>query len=147
MFSKLFEFEADFPGCPPLNISVFDEDDLFGDDLIGETNIDLEDRFFLPEWQQIKKKPIEYRQIYHSSTSISQGVVKCWVEIWPQSIDQREVPIYNIKPRDPETFEVRLVVYDTVDVIAMDVEGTSDVFCRAYFDSKKDKETDTHFRC
>jgi len=38
-------------------------------------------------------------------------------------------------------------VFDTVDIIAMDVEGTSDVFVRAFFDSKKDKETDTHFRC
>lgn len=30
----------------------------------------------------------------------------------------------------------------------MDVEGTSDVYCRAYFDSKEEvHETDTHFRC
>lgn len=30
----------------------------------------------------------------------------------------------------------------------MDFEGTSDVYCRAFFDSKQDaKETDTHYRC
>ena len=30
----------------------------------------------------------------------------------------------------------------------MDAEGTSDVFIRAFFDSKEQtKETDTHFRC
>ena len=30
----------------------------------------------------------------------------------------------------------------------MDYEGTSDVFCRGYFDSKEDvQETDTHYRC
>jgi hypothetical protein len=30
----------------------------------------------------------------------------------------------------------------------MDDEGTSDVFIRAFFDSKEcSKETDTHFRC
>ncbi len=30
----------------------------------------------------------------------------------------------------------------------MDIEGVSDVFCRAFFDSKEDaKETDTHYRC
>jgi len=38
-----------------------DFDDLFGDDLIGETVIDLEDRYFSSEWQSIKNKPIEYR--------------------------------------------------------------------------------------
>jgi hypothetical protein len=30
----------------------------------------------------------------------------------------------------------------------MDIEGVSDVYCRAFFDSKEDaKETDTHYRC
>jgi Ca2+-dependent lipid-binding protein len=50
-FHKLFEFNAVFPGCPLLTIKVFDYDELFGDDLIGETKIDLEDRYFMSEWQ------------------------------------------------------------------------------------------------
>jgi len=59
-----------------------------------------------------------------------------------------EVPIYNISPKPCEDFEVRVVVFDTENVIAMDDEGTSDVYCRAFFDSKEEtKETDTHFRC
>lgn len=29
----------------------------------------------------------------------------------------------------------------------MDVEGTSDVFIRSYFDNKDAQETDTHYRC
>lgn len=29
----------------------------------------------------------------------------------------------------------------------MDWEGTSDIYCRSFFDSKHAKETDTHFRC
>jgi len=49
-FFKYFDFEATFPGCPPLEISVFDYDMIFGDDLIGKTEIDLEDRFFQPSW-------------------------------------------------------------------------------------------------
>lgn len=69
-FYKSYDFEATFPGCPPLNLSIFDYDDLFGDDLIGETKIDLEDRFFSPDWQSCKYKPIEYRQLFHSSSSI-----------------------------------------------------------------------------
>lgn len=30
----------------------------------------------------------------------------------------------------------------------MDAEGTSDVYCRAFFDSREEvHETDTHYRC
>ena len=49
-FHKSYDFEAVFPGCPPLVIDVVDYDDLFGDDSIGKTSIDLEDRYFSPEW-------------------------------------------------------------------------------------------------
>lgn len=51
-------------------------------------------------------------------------------------------------PKPLEDMEVRLCIFNTLDVKAMDVEGTSDVYCRAFFDSKVEaKETDTHFRC
>lgn len=45
-FFKMYEFDAEFPGAPNLIIKAFDFDDLFGDDLIGKTSIDLDDRFF-----------------------------------------------------------------------------------------------------
>jgi len=134
---EYYDFEATFPGCPPLVIEVVDYDDLFGDDSIGVTSVDLEDRFFSPEWQSIKNKPIEYRQLYHPSSSISQGVVKCWVEIHPTNLpDDQQPTIYEIKPKPPEEFEVRLVIFDTLDIKAMDSEGTSDVYGRAFFDSR-----------
>ena len=44
-----------------LFIEAMDFDELFGDDLIGTTYVDLEDRFFLPEWIALKEKPVEYR--------------------------------------------------------------------------------------
>lgn len=146
-FYKCFEFEAIFPGCPMLDVQVYDFDDLFGDDMIGETKIDLEDRFFSPEWQSIKDKPIEYRQLYHQSSSISQGVVKLWVDIIPTTV-LNEVEKFDISKRPAEELEVRVVVYDTEEIKMMDAEGTSDVFIRSFFDSREcSKETDTHFRC
>ena len=42
---------------------------------------------------------------------------------------------------------MRLVVWGTKDVVAKDWEGTSDVFIRAFFDTKDSKETDCHYRC
>lgn len=49
-FYKMYEFEANFPGASPIVLQAWDYDDLFGDDLIGETSIDLDDRFFSPDW-------------------------------------------------------------------------------------------------
>lgn len=49
-FYTMYEFESEFPGAAPLEIKAYDYDDLFGDDLIGTTIIDLDDRFFSPEW-------------------------------------------------------------------------------------------------
>lgn len=60
-FYKMYEFEGIFPGCAPLEIEVWDYDMIFGDELIGKTSIDLEDRYFSVEWQTINQKPIEYR--------------------------------------------------------------------------------------
>jgi len=49
-FYEVFSFNSEFPGCSIVNIKIMDFDDLFGDDMVGETNIDLEDRFFSHEW-------------------------------------------------------------------------------------------------
>lgn len=48
--NRVYEFSGTFPGAAPLSIEAWDYDDLFGDDLIGKTVIDLDDRFFSPDW-------------------------------------------------------------------------------------------------
>ena len=129
-------------------IHVMDYDDLFGDDLIGTTYVDLEDRYFTPEWRCISNMPVEYRSLYHPSSGVSQGVLKMWVEINPAKVPKDQIkPIFDIKPKPPYEVEMRLVVWDTKDLKTMDVEGTSDAFIRCFFDSRKALETDTHFRC
>jgi len=65
----------------------------------------------------------------------------------PSVIPLNTVPHYDITPKPLEDFEVRVVVFDTLGVKCMDVEGTSDVYARVFFDTKDAKETDTHFRC
>ena len=84
-FYDVFEFNCKFPGSYPLEIEAYDFDDLFGDDLIGKTVIDLDDRYFCPDWKAIKDKPIEYRELAHPSTTLPQGTIMCWVDIFQQS--------------------------------------------------------------
>ena len=45
---------------------------------------------------------------------------------------------WDITPRPPETFEVRICVFNCKGVEMMDWEGTSDAYCRGFFDSKED---------
>lgn len=46
VFGKCFEIEATFPQDSMLNVQVLDWDLVGADDLIGETKIDLENRFY-----------------------------------------------------------------------------------------------------
>ena len=52
-FYKKYEMEGKFPGTSPLKIEAMDYDAIFGDEVIGTTLIDLEDRFFSMEWQNL----------------------------------------------------------------------------------------------
>ncbi len=144
----MFDFEATFPGCAPLVIKVMDYDEIFGDDTVGTTSIDLEDRYFSPDWQSIENKPVEHRSLYHPSSRMAQGTLRCWVEIHSLQASQSEIKVWEIEPKPLEEYEVRVCIFNTKDVPSMDIEGVSDVYCRAFFDSKEDaKETDTHYRC
>lgn len=143
---KKFDFEAIFPGTPMLSIKMWDYDLIFGDDLIGETLIDLEDRYFSSDWNSITNKPIEQRSIYHPSTKVAQGAVLMWCEILSTTAKLGTFKNYDITPVPVDEYEVRIVVWDTKDIPMMDVEGTTDGFFKAFFDPNESKETDTHFR-
>ena len=129
-------------------IDIYDYDNIFGDDLIGSTTIDLEDRFFTREWEVLPYKPIEWRKLYHKSSSRNQGVVKLWTEIIRvDRLHDENNRIWDIIPRPPEEFEVRIVIFSAKGIKPMDWEGTSDVYFRSFFDPNDDvQETDTHYR-
>jgi len=72
-----------------------------------------------------------------------------WVEINKVNVKpEQQEKLYDIRAKPPEEFQLRLCVFETKEIKMMDFEGTSDVYMRAFFDSRKDAlETDTHYRC
>lgn len=143
----MYEISQQFPGSAPLVIEAYDFDDLFGDDLIGKTSVDLDDRFFSAEWKALMEKPIEYRDLYHPSTSLAQGTIICWIDIYSQTKSKNSADPWDITPEPNEDYQLRVAIYDTDNVPMEDVEGTSDVFVRVWLDENDQKETDTHWRC
>lgn len=128
----------DFPGSPQLKIEAFDYDTLFGDDIIGTTKVDLDDRFYSQTWLAIEDKPIEYRDLFEDSSTITQGVCKLWIEIHDVDSEEANKDPQNINAEPVLDFECRIVIWKTRDIEMMDVEGTSDVFVRVFFNAEDD---------
>lgn len=119
---------------------------LFGDDLIGITKIDLDDRNYSQSWLAIDEKPIEYRDLYDGESTVTQGVIKMWLEIYDADAPEANEPPLEINSAPEIEFEVRVVVWKTRKVKMVDASGCSDVFVRCFFDPNDDKKTDTHWR-
>lgn len=145
-FYKAYEFNVTFPGAPVLYIEAYDYDDFFGNDLIGISTLDLDDRFYNKDWISIENKPIEYRDLYHSSSKITQGVVKCWLEIDEINNRQALKAPADLTPEPVKEYEMRLVIWGGDDVEMMDIEDTVDAYVRSYVKDKEDHLTDTHYR-
>jgi hypothetical protein len=66
-----------------------------------------------------------------------------WVEInentpKERSSGTRRPTVWDIEEKPAETFEVRICVLNCVDIPIMDAEGTTDAFCRGFFDPNDD---------
>ncbi len=107
-FFKMFEFKSVLPGSSQLQIQVWDRDFLVKDDLIGETVIDLENRFFSRRWRKLNYVPIETRDLRHPESTVNRGRIKLWVEIIPVSNMEEIKQIWDIRPKPPTVF---LLIY------------------------------------
>ena len=143
---KYYDILTTFPGESTLKIEVWDYNPIFKDSLIGSTSLDLEDRYFNNDWQNLKFKPIETRQLIHPDISGQQGNISLWVEIFEKS-DSINMTPWQISPEPISKVELRLIVWETEDMRMMDVEDTSDIYVTAFMDEKEKQSTDTHFRC
>jgi hypothetical protein len=83
-------------------VQVWDHDEYVKDDLIGETVVDLENRYFSKKWRGLKQIPLETRELFHPTSTVSRGRVKMWIEL----IDVKDVKAigqkWEIKPQPPK---------------------------------------------
>ncbi|XP_021496224.1 fer-1-like protein 4 isoform X1 [Meriones unguiculatus] len=241
VFGEVLELSVSLPAEPELTVAVFDHDLVGSDDLIGETHIDLENRFYshhrancglasqydvdgynawrdvfrpsqilaglcqrcglpVPEyrvgavkvgsrvfltpsetlpsdgrvtceaseeaqallvlrrWQempgfgiQLVPEHVEMRPLYHPrSPGLLQGSLHMWIDIFPSDVPAP--PPVDIKPRQPISYELRVVIWNTDDVVLDDVnpltgEMSSDIYVKSWVKGLEHdrQETDVHF--
>lgn len=148
-FYECFEFPVMLPGDAVVRVEAWDYDGI-GDDYIGCTNIDIEDRYFSTNWRVMEPKPLERRKLYNFTSSAQQGVLDCWVEVMTPS-QAKATPQLNITPPPDEEFELRVVIWTVHDCPAYDeLTNQSDLYVTGFLDTdhgKKSKQsTDIHFR-
>uniref|UniRef100_A0AC11B0N8 Uncharacterized protein n=1 Tax=Ovis aries TaxID=9940 RepID=A0AC11B0N8_SHEEP len=231
IFGEVLELSISLPAEPELTVAVFDHDLVGSDDLIGETHIDLENRFYshhrancglgpredgynawrdafqpsqilaglcqrcglpqpeyrvkavkvgsklfrispetldvseeaqallvLQRWQempglgiQLVPEHVETRPLYHPrSPGLLQGSLHMWIDIFPRDVPAP--PPVDIKPRQPISYELRVIIWNTEDVVLDDVnpltgEMSSDIYVKSWVKGlEHDKqETDVHF--
>uniref|UniRef100_A0A672H7A8 Otoferlin n=1 Tax=Salarias fasciatus TaxID=181472 RepID=A0A672H7A8_SALFA len=223
VFGKSFDIEATFPMESMLTVSVYDWDLVGTDDLIGETKIDLENRFYskfratcgissnysvhgyniwrdpmkpsqilaklckdgkidapqygpggkvkvkqteehlaltvLNHWEEIPRlgcklvpEHVETRPLLNpDKPGIEQGRIEMWVDMFPMDMPAPG-PAIDISPRKPKSFELRVVIWNTDDVILEDDafmtgEKMSDIYVRGWLKGHQEdkQDTDVHY--
>ncbi len=156
-FYQTFEFHTRLPGPSTMKLQVWDHNrfiDLKSHQLIGETVVDIEDRWFHNRWQELNQedketkvplKPIEARPLYMTGTSTQQGLLQLWVEVLPVET-ARAAPPTKFEGPEPREYEVRVICWKSVEVPNMDA-NTSDLYGKFWLQGLKKQTTDTHWRC
>ncbi|KAJ0394355.1 hypothetical protein P43SY_006836 [Pythium insidiosum] len=155
-FYKMFQLSATLPGASILKIDAYDFDLIGGDDLIGSTIIDLEDRVFDQRWQDLGKlyetsnrlrlKPLETRTLTIPTSKAPMGSIKLWIDIITPA-QSHDYPPIDISLPPPVEFELRVVVWKARNVPSFDeAEDMNDLFFRCWLEGSDYQETDIHWR-
>ncbi|XP_078071639.1 fer-1-like protein 6 [Mustelus asterias] len=133
--------------------TVFMED---GEEVISHEHLALK---VLHQWAVIpgagcKLVPehVETRPLYHpEKPGMEQGRVRMWVDMFPMDMPPPG-PSVDISPRKPKRYELRIIIWNTEDVILEDEnfitgQKSSDIYIKGWLKGKEDdkKETDVHY--
>ncbi|XP_025026309.1 fer-1-like protein 6 [Python bivittatus] len=95
---------------------------------------------------------IETRPLYHKDKpGMEQGRVQMWVDIFPKDMPLPGPPV-DISPRKPKGYELRVIIWNTEDVILEDEniftgQKSSDIYVKGWLKGLEDdrQETDVHY--
>ncbi|XP_053916656.1 fer-1-like protein 6 isoform X2 [Cuculus canorus] len=95
---------------------------------------------------------IETRPLYHKDKpGMEQGRVQMWVDMFPEDMPLPGPPV-DISPRKPKGYELRVIIWNTEDVILEDEniftgQKSSDIYVKGWIKGlEEDKqETDVHY--
>jgi hypothetical protein len=118
-FYKMYELKGLLPDDNELVVQVWDKDDVGSDEFIGETTYDLEMLWFSDEWRKMQPKPKEHRTLWNPLSAFPQGKLKMWVELLTLA-EAGTTPPSPIGPPIREPFELRIVVWETRNVVPKD---------------------------
>ncbi|XP_066434907.1 fer-1-like protein 6 isoform X2 [Eleutherodactylus coqui] len=137
-----------FPGQ-----TVFDEDD---EKVESYEHLALK---VLHSWKEIRggdcklvPEHIETRALYHrDKPGIEQGRIQMWVDMFPTDLPLPGPPV-DISPRKPKGYELRIIIWNTEDVILEDEniftgQKSSDIYVKGWLKGLEDdnQETDVHY--
>ncbi|KAI1885019.1 hypothetical protein AGOR_G00215870 [Albula goreensis] len=95
---------------------------------------------------------IETRTLYHKDKpGMDQGQLQMWVEMFPMDMPHPG-PAADISPRKPKGYELRIIIWNTEDVILEDTnfitgQQSSDIYVKGWLKGLEDdrQETDVHY--
>lgn len=144
-----FGLDICMPGPAVVQIQLF-----WGDNCLGSSKIDMEDRYFTSNWRKLTLKPIEVRNL-KGSYNKSVGQVKIWLELEEQGnpgiAESKAQPANEVSLLERPMridFELRCIIYETREVELKDrLEKCNDLYVRGFPGTLPYQDTDTHWRC
>ncbi|XP_071807797.1 otoferlin-like isoform X5 [Asterias amurensis] len=96
---------------------------------------------------------IETRSLYHpDKPGLEQGRLEMWVDMFPMDMPLPGAPV-DISPRKPKKYELRVIIWNTDDVVLEDDafftgEKSSDIFVKGWLVGNQTdcQSTDVHYR-
>uniref|UniRef100_A0A8C5AUZ2 C2 domain-containing protein n=1 Tax=Gadus morhua TaxID=8049 RepID=A0A8C5AUZ2_GADMO len=113
----------------------------------------------LRHWEDIPKvgcklipEHVETRPLLHpDKPGIEQGRIEMWVDMFPKEMTAPG-PALDISPRKPKKFELRVIIWNTDEVVLEDDdiftgEKSSDIFVRGWLKGQQEdkQDTDVHY--